>query len=74
MITCKDFHCLIGLAVDGLLDGPDKAALEQHLTECAACRRKLADLTAIRAELARPVEAPENLHNSIMNAVAAHEK
>ena len=74
MITCKDFHCLIGLAVDGLLDGPDKAALEQHLTECAACRRKLADLTAIRAELARPVEAPDNLHNSIMNAVAAHEK
>lgn len=74
MYTCKDFHCLIGLAVDGLLDGPDKAALEQHLTECAACRRKLADMTAIRSELMQPVEAPEHLHSTIMAGIAAHER
>ena len=74
MCTCNDMNCLISLAVDGLLDGPDKTALEQHMNGCAACRRKLADLTAIRAELARPVEAPADLHGRIMGAVAAHEK
>lgn len=74
MYICKDFDCLLGLAVDGLLDGPDRAALEQHLTGCAACRRKLADLTAIRAELARPVEVPDDLHTQIMAGIAAHEK
>lgn len=74
MYTCKDFDCLLGLAVDGLLDGPDRAALEQHLTGCAACRRKMADLTAIRAELAQPVETPDNLHTHIMAGIAAHEK
>ena len=74
MYTCKDFDCLLGLAVDGLMDGPEQAALEQHLTGCAACRRRLADLTAIRTGLAHPVEVPENLHTHIMAGIAAHEK
>src|SRR5579863_3957793 len=42
----------------GVLQGPDKRALEQHLSECASCRSELSELQADAALLALTATGP----------------
>ena len=51
-------------AIDGRLSPDERAALEQHLATCAACRRELEALRWTKARLgesARSVEVPDDL-------------
>jgi anti-sigma factor RsiW len=47
-MTCREYEPLIALYVEGDLDD---AAVERHVTECAACRELLEDLRASQAAL-----------------------
>lgn len=50
---------------DGELPADERAAVEAHLRECAACRQELEDLRMVdEAALALPVRAPEGYFDS----------
>lgn len=60
-MSCEDFNAAIGELVDDTLEGTDARALEQHLTNCAACRALVTDLRRIRqtaGTLDRPTPPP----------------
>ena len=55
-MTCRQAEPLLAHAADGTLDGDRRAALDDHLQGCAACRDALVAQRAARALLAaRPV-------------------
>lgn len=53
-----DLHTLTGAFAAGALDDAERAAFEQHLGECAACREEVAELTATTARLALAAAEP----------------
>ncbi|HEX4997857.1 MAG TPA: zf-HC2 domain-containing protein [Terriglobia bacterium] len=60
-LNCSGVQERISLYMDSMLQ--DSAQLEEHLALCAACRKELESMTAVRNLLAssRRVAAPENL-------------
>jgi anti-sigma factor RsiW len=73
MITCADLEDLVADYLDGSLSSHQRAALEDHLDECRACREFLAAYQRT-IRIARSVlenesataEAPENLVQAIL--------
>lgn len=60
-MTCREFPELMSAQVDGYATEREQLGLQQHLRECAGCRRYAADLRCLRTELQR-LEAPKALH------------
>jgi len=50
-MICRDFPLLYSAQVDGHADERDQMALQRHLRECAACRRRAAEMRSLRSEL-----------------------
>jgi anti-sigma factor RsiW len=48
-MNCNDYRDAIAEFVDGGLDAAGQRALEQHVSECVACRALVADLKTIQA-------------------------
>ena len=67
-MICADLEILICDYVDGTLDAARKAAVEQHLAECAACAELARDSAAAVAfmERAADVEPPKELVTRIL--------
>lgn len=55
-MICEPEH--VTALVDGALEGEDRARVEAHLAECAACRAQAADERALRTRL-RSLPAPD---------------
>jgi hypothetical protein len=61
-MICRDFPLLYSAQLDGHAAEHDQIALQQHLRECAICRRSAAEMRGLRANLralAAPLPAPE---------------
>jgi hypothetical protein len=67
-MICADLEILICDYVDGTLDAARKAAVEQHLAECAACAELARDSAAAVAfmEKAADIEPPKELITRIL--------
>ncbi|MDX2044327.1 MAG: zf-HC2 domain-containing protein [Acidobacteriota bacterium] len=48
---CQDFSLMYSAQVDGYAEEREQVALQKHLRECAACRRRAAELRNLRSEL-----------------------
>ena len=60
---------------EGLADKESADAVRQHITECAYCRARFADIRMMTAALRASVPEPKpGLHSRIMNAVDAEEE
>lgn len=74
MISCQDADVLSAALSVGSLNGEDETALQQHLAECADCRRVAAEYMAAAARLPLALEpatpSPE-LRGRLMRAVYA---
>jgi len=68
----EDYKEMLAAHVLSALDAADQRVLDQHLSECAECRRELADWENTAASLAlsaRPVEPSPHVRDRIMSAV-----
>jgi hypothetical protein len=54
---CREARQLLGVYVVGAIDPADRAIVDDHLGECAACRDELAGLAGLPAMLSRVPEA-----------------
>jgi anti-sigma factor RsiW len=72
-VRCEEATHELDALLDGELAGPEKAALEKHLAECASCREELASLERTRERVrALPrVAAPAALLEGV-GALFAH--
>ncbi|MEE9911845.1 MAG: DUF2275 domain-containing protein [Deltaproteobacteria bacterium] len=71
MKKCQDIEELLPLYTEGILTDAEKQAVEEHLADCAACRRELACLQKagqLAANLT-PVEEPPWFQQKIMAQV-----
>lgn len=50
-MVCQDFSLLYSAQVDGYADEREQVALQTHLRECAACRRRAAEMRSLRSAL-----------------------
>jgi anti-sigma factor RsiW len=73
MITCADLEDLAADYLDGSLPSPKRAALEDHLDECRACREFLAAYRRtvgvakiVLENKSATAEAPEDLVQAIL--------
>src|SRR5512138_3324574 len=71
MKKCQDIEHLLSLYAEGILTDAEKRAVEEHLTDCAACRKELAYLQKAGQLVDRlsPVEAPPWFEQKIMARV-----
>ena len=60
------FEQLCSNSVDGTLTDSEREKLEAHLAECPSCAALLRDLREMRALFAQEAEAPDSLHDGIM--------
>lgn len=70
MKVCNAYRLLINLYIDGELDAAEARKVEQHLSECPACRRYCDEICMVNRAV-QDVELPKDLHASIMSAVSA---
>jgi Putative zinc-finger len=54
--TCREMRILLGVYVLGAIDPAERAQVDEHLGECAACRDELAGLAGLPAMLSRVPE------------------
>ncbi|MBR4875267.1 MAG: zf-HC2 domain-containing protein [Clostridia bacterium] len=69
MKVCNDYRLLIQLYIDGELFEEERRVVEQHLSECSACRRYCDEICMVNRAV-QDVEIPKELHAGIMAAVA----
>ncbi|MRR17072.1 MAG: DUF2275 domain-containing protein [Deltaproteobacteria bacterium] len=71
MKKCRDIEHLLPLYPEGILTDAEKRAVEEHLADCAACRKELAYLQKAGQLVHRlsPVESPPWLEQKIMSGV-----
>lgn len=69
----NDIHELLGAYCTDALDTDERAAFEQHLATCAACRDEAADFREVLAALAdaHPVRPPRSLEDAVMAGARA---
>ncbi len=63
-MRCKEVELILPLYLDGGLRSAEAASLDEHLDGCPVCRQRLADLKAIKSEiaaLARPLLSAERI-------------
>ncbi|HUS15941.1 MAG TPA: zf-HC2 domain-containing protein [Chloroflexia bacterium] len=72
---CRSSVELMSRRLDGLLEPPDAARLDDHLAGCVSCRSQWAALreadSLLRVSARRPVASPADLTARIMTRVAA---
>lgn len=74
-MLCEAVLELISGHIDGMNTPAEEAALQAHLSECEACRRKLASMEAIEFRTRRlRAEPPAQLKANIMQAIQAEAK
>lgn len=56
-MNCQEFPLLYSAQLDGRIDEREQTSLQEHLRECAVCRRRAAEHRCLRAEL-RALETP----------------
>jgi anti-sigma factor RsiW len=68
----SDVHTLIGAYALDALDDAERAAFEQHLTECEPCREELVGLrrTAVRLADAAAVAPPARTREQVLQRIA----
>ena len=66
-----DIHTLTGAYALHALSESERAAFEEHLAECAACRKEVAEMqeTAARLGSAVATEPPESLRRDVLAAI-----
>ena len=69
MKVCNDYRLLIQFYIDGELCEEERRVVEQHLSECPACRRYCDEICMVNRAV-QDVEIPKELHAGIMAAVA----
>jgi anti-sigma-K factor RskA len=72
-IERPDVHTLIGTYALDALDDDERAAFEQHLTECEPCREEVAGLrrTAVRLADAEAVVPPPRMRRQVLQRIGA---
>ena len=67
-----EMHLLTGAYAADAIEGPERAAFEEHLLTCEACRQEVAELSATTARLAVAVAAtpPVGLRGRVLHEVA----
>jgi hypothetical protein len=55
--ACREMRILLGVYVVGAIDPAERALVDEHVSECAACRDELAGLAGLPAMLSRVPEA-----------------
>ena len=75
-MNCDRFEGAIGELVDGTIDATSRAALEAHLTECAACRSLASDLRHLRERVATldRVTPPNRVWTAIQRTLEAEDQ
>ena len=68
------FGQLCSNSVDGTLTDSEREKLEAHLAECPSCAALLRDLREMRALFAQEAEAPDGLHDGIMEQLRQETK
>ena len=68
------FGQLCSNSVDGTLTDSEREKLEAHLAECPSCAALLRDLREMRALFAQEAEAPDSLHDGIMEQLRQETK
>ena len=68
------FEQLCSNSVDGTLTDSEREKLEAHLAECPSCAALLRDLREMRALFAQEAEAPDSLHDGIMEQLRQETK
>jgi len=72
---CMKFREQISAMLDDMLQENEKKVLEQHLSECASCRKHLEMMRFIlNSTKNAEIEPPEKLHDFIMEKVEFHRK
>jgi hypothetical protein len=51
VMSCQDFSPLISARLDGRLSAEERSRLAEHLSECASCGEKAAELADLRSQL-----------------------
>jgi predicted anti-sigma-YlaC factor YlaD len=73
-MTCQDATLSLGVYLLGALDPTERAVVEDHLRDCAACRAQLAELSGLPPLLERldlddldcePLEVPDELFDRV---------
>lgn len=74
-MKCSRAMIFLNLYVDGRMPTGRFAAVEEHLSECAACRNELAHLEMVATSLAEApfVAEPERLTTLILARIAGYE-
>lgn len=72
-MDCAAFEITLADYVDGTLGETERAAVELHVTTCAACRQLMADVTGVASLLGRveEVEPPSELITRIAHQTPA---
>lgn len=72
-MNCGDFEILLQLAADGEITDEEQSALEVHLDDCVACRRKEAWLELLdehfALELSPSIQGSSALADAVVDAV-----
>ena len=68
------FEQLCSNSVDGTLTDSEREKLETHLAECPSCAALLRDLREMRTLFAQEAEAPDSLHDGIMEQLRQETK
>ncbi|MFH1415612.1 MAG: zf-HC2 domain-containing protein [Elusimicrobiota bacterium] len=72
-MKCNKFNReKINRYIDGELDGPEKTALESHVTECAHCRNYLNEIREVITIISKdaPSTVPGMMPEKVMNSVS----
>lgn len=73
MRPCDEFLDLISAALDGELSADERAALNEHLNQCCACKALFDDLCSLHeaTENIEETEAPAGFARQVMERIAA---
>lgn len=72
MTPCENYWEALNAFVDGECSPEEEADIRAHLTDCAACREALAELTALRGGFPRweDEEVPEGFSDGVLQRIA----
>jgi hypothetical protein len=67
--TCDQIEAGLSDYLDGLLQGPERAEFDQHLTECAQCAPLVASVRSVVSgmQAMKPIDAPPRLIYAILD-------
>ncbi|HXW43257.1 MAG TPA: zf-HC2 domain-containing protein [Streptosporangiaceae bacterium] len=72
--ACRDVRLLLGVYVVGAIDPAERAEVDEHLSECQACRDELAGLAGLPAMLGRVPAADVARMDESVTSLPAHQE